>query len=389
MIFKPKELKVFEDQDNLNITYSWFDSTAIPTFMFSLFWCGFLVMWYTLGLVAGAPLVMFLFPIIHVIVGISTMYSALTKLFNKTIIDVYYGEINIVHKPVPWIKGNTQLNQGDIEQFYVKEAKGKQGRAYNLRAKLKSGKDISILAINASDSHLILQLEERLEQFMEIEDQPVSGEYGKSKQYYEKKAKLPKRKRKTKIGHNFNYDLENGSKLTVKNNWLTVNNTTQYDWVKGNSDKLFQLISESGKENLLYVRKKGKLFSSYVEHELSTKERNRLKFNVGSPPKKLFVDGRYYIQTAILNGNQFLSDDSKPIAVKQWIYSTEDSEVQLRILKAAATVTIYKGKIIPDYYFIDPVAEELELRDIEDEKEIILEKEYRELESDNPWNEVF
>jgi len=72
-------------------------------------------MWYYIGFATGAPLLMFLFPLLHVAVGIGTMYSALTKLINKTIIDVYFGQLNIVHKPIPWIKGNTQLNQDDIE----------------------------------------------------------------------------------------------------------------------------------------------------------------------------------------------------------------------------------------------------------------------------------
>ncbi len=384
MIFKPKELKVFEDHDHLNITYNWFDGTAIIMVLASLFQLGFVFTFFLDGFkgVQG-----FLFPLVFIVGSIGVMYSALTKLFNKTIIDVYYGELNIVHKPIPWIKGNTKLNQEDIRQFYVKEKRGEQGMSYDLRARLKQGADISVLAIKATDSHLILQLEERLEQFMGIEDQPIAGEFGKTKEYYRQKANQPKRKRKTKTGFNLNYDLIDGAALSVKNKRLTVSQTTQYDWETGNSDKLFQLISKSGEENLLYVRKKGGLYASYVEHELNAVDRNRLKFDPNNPPNKLIMDGQQYILTALLGGNQFLSDDSKPIAVNQWIYTTTDNEVQIRVLKTGSILTIHKGKIIPDYYFTDPVADELELRDIEDSKEIQLEEEYRE--ADNPWNEIF
>lgn len=388
MIFKPKELQIHEEQDNLNITYSWFDAGAIPLFIFSLFWCGFLAVWYTIGIIGGGPLIMFLFPLFHVAVGVGTMYGALTKLFNKTIIDIYFGQMTIVHKPIPWIKGNTQLNQDDIKQFYVKEKIGNKGsRSYDLRAKLKTGADISVLSIKATDSHLVLQLEERLEQFMDITDQPVPGEFGKSAHYYKQKAKQPKQKRKTKHGFNFNYDLENGSTVSVKNNRLTVGHTIQYDWNTGNTDKLFQLTSDQGEDNLLYVRKKGRLYASYVEHELNAVERNRIKFNAKNPADKLVMDGTQYILTAILEGNFFINEDTNPTPIKQWIYTTTNNEVQVRIRQNGSVITINKGKIIPDFYFSDPIADELELKDIEEIKEIQLEEEYRE--SDNPWNEVF
>jgi len=58
---------------------------------------------------------------------------------------------------------------------------------------------------------MILQLIERLEQFMDIEDQPVKGEFDKTKAYYKQKADAPKKKRKMRQGRNFNYDLKNGS----------------------------------------------------------------------------------------------------------------------------------------------------------------------------------
>jgi hypothetical protein len=119
------KLHVIEDQQGLSIQFAWFSPTAIFLAFFCLVWFGFLTFWYTMAGATGAPLLFFIFPLIHVAVGLGLGYYTLCLFFNKTYIDIHDHHLWVHHTPIPWWKGNVNIAVQDIEQVYVKEKKQK------------------------------------------------------------------------------------------------------------------------------------------------------------------------------------------------------------------------------------------------------------------------
>ncbi len=375
-MFGPKKLDIYEDNNNLTITYKWFTPGVLFLLLFSLIWNAFLLVWIGAAIAGGAP-IMILFSVLHVAVGLGMGYTSLCGLLNKTIIDISYDQLNIVHRPIPWWKGNTKLSTTEIDQLYVKESKknSKNGTAsysYELRAKLKNGEDKNLLSIGSTDSAQIQQIEERLEQFIGINDYPVKGEYGAKSIAGTAlpAANKPRRRRKTDIGEHPQYDLEEGDSLAVNNKHLLVNHITQLDWKTGDTDKSFQLLSQNNKENLLYVKRKKGLFSIAVESEIPLFEVQKLGFETNNPPVAFQLEDKQYLKNSFQEGVAFRGDLGEGIPTKQWIYIETLSGDYIRIIDNDSMLSYYKGKQLPDNYFSNPAFDDLELKELDEEMEI-------------------
>jgi hypothetical protein len=177
---QPGGLTVSE-HDGLSIDRRWFSGKHIAMLIFSIIWWGFLVVWYGIALGANAPLVMSLFPLIHVAAGLFIGYYSLCGFTNHTVLRVRNGVLSVRHGPLPW-PGNKEVPTADIQQLYCEEQRnqGKNGVTYTYRlsAMLRSGKrEVLMDGIDSPDVPRFV--EERVERLLRIPDLPVTGELRK------------------------------------------------------------------------------------------------------------------------------------------------------------------------------------------------------------------
>lgn len=187
----PKNFRVEDFGTELVISWSWFSPTILFLLFFCVFWDGFLIIWYSavfgfsfLGLggpkgpVGGALLLMALFPLLHVAVGVGLTYYVLASFVNRTRVRVDRGELSIRHGPVPF-PGNKTLSTSELTQFYCTESVRNQRRGYNVTYDLNAvhvdGSKIKLLG-GLSEIEQALFLEQRLEKFLNIENERVPGE---------------------------------------------------------------------------------------------------------------------------------------------------------------------------------------------------------------------
>ena len=162
----------------LTFTYRWFSWSYIFLAVFALFWDGFLVFWYSFAFSHNAPWMMFVFPLLHVSVGVGLTYTALAGFYNKTIITVGLGKLSIHHTPFPW-PGNRMVPAADLVQLYSEERLSRSNTGtrvtYQLSAISTQDKKIKLLrGLNSPDE--ARYLEKAIEEQLGIKDRPVEGE---------------------------------------------------------------------------------------------------------------------------------------------------------------------------------------------------------------------
>ena len=116
----------------LVISRRWFRMHHVFMLFFTIFWDGFLVVWYSTGIASGAPLEMLLFPLLHVAVGIGITYGVLMGLINRTTIRVEAGTLTVRHGPLPWF-GNLTIDATRLRQLYLRRQnhRTKNGGSYS------------------------------------------------------------------------------------------------------------------------------------------------------------------------------------------------------------------------------------------------------------------
>ncbi len=174
----PKRIKVFNQGEALQITYRWFGIKFIFMIFFTIFWNGFMLTWHGISLRSGMW-AMSLFGLLHTAVGIGMAYYTLAGLLNQTTIQVKNRELTIRHAPLPWW-GNKRIRALDIEQIYSKEKisrsdEGSASYTYEVHAILDNGTKEKLVG-GLKEQELALYIEQTLEKYLGIRDQPVRGE---------------------------------------------------------------------------------------------------------------------------------------------------------------------------------------------------------------------
>jgi hypothetical protein len=174
----PERVIVEHTPQGLVLSYNWFAWTYIALAVFSLFWDGFLVFWYSMAFAQDAPWIMFVFPLLHVSVGIGLTYTALAGFYNRTIITVGMGQLSIRHTPFPW-PGNRTVQASELTQLYSEErvTQSNNGRrvSYQLSAISNQNRKIKLLSgLTTPDE--VRFFEHQIEEQLGIQDRPVEGE---------------------------------------------------------------------------------------------------------------------------------------------------------------------------------------------------------------------
>jgi hypothetical protein len=182
----PSDHKVRESDtgDQLILTLRWFTPKTLFIAFFALFWNGFLVVWYTMGLAGLASgetgmIIMLLFPVLHVIAGAYLAYTAITGFVNATTVTVSRRGVDVRHGPLPW-PGNKTLSTEDIAQLYVSprqvSSKNSTQTVYDVTAVGPDNLEV-VLVKGIENDNAALFMERRIETWLGIEDREVPGQH--------------------------------------------------------------------------------------------------------------------------------------------------------------------------------------------------------------------
>ncbi len=167
----PTGVETTSTNDELHITFTWLRTKFfwLELFVFIIAWIG--AGWFFLSVPLTNPLQAVFYGTV-LLVAILLSYPLLAVLINVTSVEVSAKQLRIRHTPLP---GFTQhaLNARTLKQLYVKKD---FDFFYKLLARGADNQDISLLT-NIRTVPLLLYIEQEVEKYLNIPDQPISGEY--------------------------------------------------------------------------------------------------------------------------------------------------------------------------------------------------------------------
>jgi len=192
-IVVPIGVSVERYESQLKLVQGWYNRKTIKFLIpFTLIWNGALALFWVLipvhiinsimndGDFSSLLTLFFLLP--HTLVGLLYIYYLIATYKNTTTILVDHKSLNVEHHPLPW-PGKRTISTTDLTQLYLKQTKGwsvndEVTYLYELRAKLKNDKDVKLIGglISEEVGHF---LEEQIENYLGIVDEPVQGEMPK------------------------------------------------------------------------------------------------------------------------------------------------------------------------------------------------------------------
>jgi hypothetical protein len=177
---RPEGVVASQGAGELRFVRRWFTAKYVFLTFFAVFWDGFLAVWYYMAFrLPGSPLMVKLFPLLHVGVGTVLTYAVIAGWLNRTVVEVGPGHLGVRHGPVPW-PGNLDLPTGGLKQLFC-ERRANRGRygityTYDLVAVLADGSRRKLLT-GLDQPDVPRYLEEQMEKYLRITDMAVTGEY--------------------------------------------------------------------------------------------------------------------------------------------------------------------------------------------------------------------
>ena len=192
----PAGITVLKDGRGLTLRRRWFEPTIGLGFLalWCLAWDGFLVVWYSIsvsslfmGLLMATEsigamviwelgtLMMMAVPVLHVAVGVAMTYWLLALVLNHTTVAIHTAHVEVTHGPLPW-RSPDPVPVENIDQLYVVQRIGKNQRSYSVVARRTDRTSVHLLSGLTRDVQARF-LEQRIEGYLGLTDQPVAGEY--------------------------------------------------------------------------------------------------------------------------------------------------------------------------------------------------------------------
>lgn len=175
----PERFTVDHDHRRLAISWVWRSPVHIFLALFALAWNGFLVVWFTMSLLAGPlAILLWLFASVHVAAGIGIAWWAIAGLLNTTVLSVDAMHLTVRHGPVPW-PGNLDLRTSEIQQLYAKQKVSRTKNGVNITYELRAivGGQDKLVVRGLTEDLQALWLEQELEGRLGLVDAPVIGEH--------------------------------------------------------------------------------------------------------------------------------------------------------------------------------------------------------------------
>jgi hypothetical protein len=110
----------------------------------------------------------------------TSLYLALAQFFNQTTVRVSYDELSVRIGPLPW-PGKFEIFRADAKQLFVREhtstnKNGSRTYSYSLHL-VDAQKKHHRLVYGLRDSQEARFLEQKVEQYLRVKDEPIKGEY--------------------------------------------------------------------------------------------------------------------------------------------------------------------------------------------------------------------
>jgi hypothetical protein len=176
-IGRPKGFTLERSTDGIIIARGWFTPAVIFLTFFCLFWNGILFVWFYAAF-ASKMYAIALFGSLHAAVGLGLFYTVLACYLNKTYIRISYNSLQITHKPLPWF-GQRDIPRAELKQLYSREstryADSRYPSSYSVQVITKKGQNIELVSGLSSGEEAIF-IEQEIEKYLKIEDEPVRGE---------------------------------------------------------------------------------------------------------------------------------------------------------------------------------------------------------------------
>ena len=173
----PKGMEVVDLGSSFEIRRRWFSPVFLFLVFFCLFWNGFMIVWHGIALSQGLWF-MSCFGLIHTAVGVALLYYTVAGFVNTTVVRVAQGLIEVQHGPLPW-PGNKSLEAHEVEQSYCREQvnRNKNGSQCTYEVMVLRRDNVrDTLVKGLTDPDQALYIEQELERYLRIADQPIAGE---------------------------------------------------------------------------------------------------------------------------------------------------------------------------------------------------------------------
>lgn len=175
----PEKIELLESRGDLIIRRTWRGAHLWFLVLFCIIWDSFLVFWYMKAFGdPEAPLMMKVFPIVHVAVGVGLTYYVIAGFLNKTDITISALKIGVRSYPVKWF-GNKEVRVDDIEQLYTTEKVTRNNNttsvSYTVNVLTKMGKKVKLVS-GLDEKEQGIFIEKKIEEILGIKDEKVAGE---------------------------------------------------------------------------------------------------------------------------------------------------------------------------------------------------------------------
>ena len=178
----PDHIQLTNEGGNLVLDVRWFRPYHLMMLLFTVFWCGFLVFWYSQVLRSpSAPSMALWFPLIHVAVGVGMAYGTVAGFVNHTRITVGGGAVDVRIGPVPW-PGAKRVEAHEITQVFGEEVRTntRSGTSFSYRVNVITPQNQKLRLVSGlAGSDLALYIEQEIEKALGITDRKVPGELQK------------------------------------------------------------------------------------------------------------------------------------------------------------------------------------------------------------------
>ncbi|MEZ4987558.1 MAG: hypothetical protein R2795_21350 [Saprospiraceae bacterium] len=149
--------------------------TFMPGFMLFL-------MSSSVGEINGPPFFAFALLGLFLMIGLGFTYYVITLLLNTTHLTATSFELILSHRPIQFIGWKPQtFKRSELSQFFVTQyEEGKSNNrpiyAFALNLILQDGKEVTLIK-GLRKAEVAFYLEHQLEQYLQMEDRPVAGEF--------------------------------------------------------------------------------------------------------------------------------------------------------------------------------------------------------------------
>ena len=182
-ILLPPGIEAYATNYELDIELNWRKSSqALGFFLFfTLFWNGIVSIFVVTALLTGS-FGMLAAISVHLLIGIGLLYYVLSVFFNTTYIVVNQRELSIEHRPLksPFYRNRyIEARENDqifVEKYVAGKTNGRPNYAFGVQAILQGGKRVKLVK-GLKNSDQALYIEQEIESFLTIQDEPVDEEW--------------------------------------------------------------------------------------------------------------------------------------------------------------------------------------------------------------------